>query len=112
MLSWLGDGLRPVDAALAEKRAGICSTCPLNKPSSMFSLSPAIGDAVKLMMQAKAELKLSTTHDDKLETCEACLCRTATKIWVPIDTIWQHMKPEVEKDLDNGCWILLDRRKD
>lgn len=110
LLGWLGSGLKPVDAALAEKRASICVSCPLNKPSSMFSLSPAIGDAVKLMMQAKAELRLSTSHDAKLETCEACLCRTATKVWVPIGYIWKNMKPEVAAALDLGCWIGLEDR--
>lgn len=110
LMSWLGSGLKPVDQATAERRAKICTTCPLNQPSGTFSLSPAIGEAVKLMMQARAELRLSTSHDAKLETCEACLCHLKTKVFVPIEYVWKNMKPEVAAALDPGCWILSEKR--
>ncbi len=111
LIGWLGDGLKPVSQELATKRAETCLGCPKNQPSNKLSLSPAIGDAVKLMMQAKAEMKLSTPHDEKLMTCAACLCSLPTKVFVPLEHVWRNMKPEVVKDLDAGCWILSERNK-
>jgi len=106
IMSWLGSGLKPVDQPTATARALICSTCEKNVRSEGIRKAIAtIGDTLHAIASAKSDLKLATPYDDKLESCEACGCVNATKVWVPAEHIKKGMTPEVESALSVQCWI-------
>lgn len=104
---WLGDGLRPVPQELANKRASICAPCPLNIDGNFWQRMEGVAaQAVKVLVQTKNKMKLSTPHDEQLKSCGACDCWNATKVWVPLPHILAHTKPETMAKLDEACWIL------
>lgn len=100
---WLGSGLKPVEQSRADQRASICARCILNIPH--IGLTNVIADGLHLLMEAKAHMKLSTPHDNLLETCKACSCRNVLKVWTPIEHIRAHTTPEIFAALAEPCWI-------
>lgn len=106
IISWLGDGLRPVDQATADHRASICARCELNVRMEGFEKAiGTVGDILHSIMEAKNHMKLATPHDNVLHQCSACLCVCSTKVWTPADHIKKGMTPEVEAKLATACWI-------
>lgn len=106
LVSWLGDGLKPVEQGVANIRAETCLKCPLNqKPNLLQSAYGSVANGLHLLMEAKAEMKLSTPFDDRLETCAACDCRNSLKIWTPISHEKKFTSPEIFAALDPGCWV-------
>lgn len=104
---WLGDSLKPVDQALAEKRAATCVACPLNvEPNFLGKLAANVAETFKGLMAAKADMDLKTSLDDKLFSCSACGCWNPLKIWVGLPHIQKNMKPEEKLKLHASCWIL------
>lgn len=107
IIAWLGDGLKPVEQETATRRAEICVSCPLNIPSEgILRALNTVGDMLHSIAQAKNEMKLQTQFDDRLETCAACGCVNATKVWVPPEHIKKGITPEVMEKLAERCWIL------
>lgn len=106
ILSWLGDGLRPADQETATKRAEVCVSCQINVPNEGIARAlNTVGDMLHSIAQAKSEMKLQTQFDDRLESCAACGCVNATKIWVPAEHIKKGITPEVRDKLWEKCWI-------
>lgn len=104
--SWLGEGGKPVPQELSELRGSICAQCPYNKPESGFSVMGSVAATVKDWSEARAGLKLSTSHDDKLGICEICGCHLKLKVHVPA----QHIEAGTPDGLlqlfpANFCWI-------
>ena len=111
MLDWLGSGLKPVDAPVAEARAQICAKCPQNQEGNFFQrIEGAVAARIKKTVELKNSMKLQTTVDDKLHSCMACDCWNPLKVFVPIDHILAHDSEEVRKKLDPGCWILAESK--
>jgi hypothetical protein len=107
MIDWLGDGLKPVDQQLAEDRAKVCVRCPHNLPASAIqgAITGAVASGVHKLMEEKAEMKLRTSDDDKLHTCEICGCVMSLKIWAPADHIKKHTPDDVLNRLPAFCWV-------
>jgi len=106
---WLGAGLRPVDHALAEKRAAVCVGCPMNgDPNWLQRLDAAVADQIKTLVEVKNDLKLSTTSDEKLLTCKACDCFLKLKVHAPIEHIKANTSATVKANLWAKCWILSE----
>ena len=106
IISWLGDGLRPVDQATADNRASICARCENNVRMEGFEKAiGTVGDILHSIMEAKNHMKLATPHDSLLHQCSACLCVLQTKVWAPAEHIKKGMTPEVEAKLTVQCWI-------
>jgi hypothetical protein len=111
---WFGDGLKPVDQELAEKRAETCVACDNNgDPNWIQKLDALAAQEVKTKMEIKNDLKLETKHDDKLMTCQACDCDLKTKIWTPLNHVLNNTSKEVMADLATAkivggkkCWII------
>ncbi len=111
LIDWIGEGLKPVPAELAEKRAAVCVTCPLNQvPTAAQQLIGAAAVSLHLLMEAKNEMQLKTSQDEKLHRCAGCSCFMRLKVWAPISHVWKHMKPEVAASLDPACWQLMEKR--
>ncbi len=96
----------PVAREEAERRASVCVVCPQNRVGSLRdwfieTTAKGITDLFGIMK----DLDLTTSVDAKLGTCVACRCPTRAKVFVGMDTINRHMKPEVRAKLDASCWI-------
>lgn len=116
---WLGDGLRPVENALAEKRAGVCVTCPKNgDPNWLQKIDAALASEIKTMVEMRNDLKLSTIHDANLLTCTACDCFLKLKVHTPIKHILNNMPESVQTVLKgvrtstgSKCWVIEEGEK-
>lgn len=107
LIEWLGSGLKAVDQNTANARALICSTCPKNvEMEGLKKAVGTVGEFLHSVMSAKADLKLTTTHDDKLKQCSACLCHLAAKVWVPDEHIRTNADSSLRNELDPSCWQL------
>ena len=104
--SWLGSGLKPVAKELASARAAVCSNCPLNVDGNFWTrMAGEAGAAVKLLVEAKNEMKLTTPSDDKLLSCDACSCWLQTKVWVPIGHVASNTSVKVLAAMPEFCWV-------
>lgn len=109
LANWLGDGGKPVDQELAEKRAAICADCPQNPPDGggwLATFTIPAQNLIRRQLQERKELKLSTSLDSKLNLCEACDCPLHLKVHVPLNYILTHIPEAAKERLDPRCWIL------
>lgn len=107
--SWIDSGEPAVEQAEAERRAGICTECPMNGKGGLerFFTAPA-SEAIKRQFEKLESRKLATSHDAKLGVCEACYCPLKLKVWAPIRFIKDNLSDSVITELRKGknCWIL------
>jgi len=106
---WIESGEPPVPAAQSQNRAETCVACPLNGKGGQDSwfTKPAAA-AIKMQLGKLAERKLSTTVDDHLNVCTACLCPLKLKVHTPLAFISPHMSAETRRALDPKCWIVAE----
>jgi len=106
---WIESNLPGVDPALALQRAETCVACALNGKGGLeeWFTKPAAA-AIKLQLSKLSGRKLSTTVDDKLNVCTACLCPLKLKVHTPLEFITEHMDEDTKRALDPKCWILSE----
>lgn len=109
ILDFEESGEPPVLNELAAKRAEICVGCPKNEPGDFtrFFTIPAAA-RIKAQLERAHEMKLTTTFDNQLNVCSACLCPLKLKTHFPLVFIVKHMSDEVKARLDARCWILSE----
>lgn len=104
---WLGDSLKPVEPALAEKRAMICVDCPQHgDPNLIERLAGEVANTIRLLLQTREDMDLKTSVDSKLQTCKACGCFLKLKVHTKLDFVQKTMKAEDRAKLDHRCWAL------
>lgn len=109
VLDWLGTSLEPVSPELAEKRAAVCAGCPKNvDPDWIQKLESWAAESVRSLVGLKNDLKLSTSVDDKLNSCAACDCSLPLKVHVKIEHVKAHTSDRQKAALDPKCWILSE----
>ncbi len=109
LIDWLGDGLNPVTPPHAAQRALVCAACPLNRdPNIAQSAMGAVARGFHLLMEAKAQMNLSTPSDAKLKTCQACDCDLKLKVHAEMAHIKKYTSEATMKRLDKSCWILAE----
>lgn len=96
----------PVDAALANHRAAVCASCPMNAQGDWkrFFTVPA-ARTISAMLGAKVGRNLSTELDDKLGICEPCSCPLSMKVHIALPVVLKHTTSEVMDKLPSHCWI-------
>lgn len=114
---WVGEGMRPVTSALSQSRATACiagnagTVCPFNKPGSR--LTESIAEQIKIQMEKKSEIKVSVEGEEKLHTCQLCLCHLPLKIHVPLKTILNRTPDamlESFKENAPWCWMNTEQK--
>ncbi len=112
LLDWLGDGAKPVDPPLAEKRAGVCVACPKNdlKGDWKSYFTAPVAEKIRVQLEMKSDLRLRTSQDSKLGICTACDCPLPLKLHAPLSHILAHTSADTKKRLDKGCWILSEAK--
>lgn len=110
---WIESDTPAVPAEQAQKRADTCAACPLNGTGGLeeWFTKPAAA-AIKVQFERLAQRKLSTTVDDRLNVCSACLCPLKLKVHAPLEFISPHMGDDVRALLDPSCWITSEIQKE
>lgn len=106
LVSWLGDGGKPVSNELAEKRAAICVQCPNNDKGDWlryFTL-PAT-EILRKQLNFRNEMGAKTSADDQLQVCSVCKCPLKLKVFVPMENIFKQTSPDIQAALPSFCWI-------
>lgn len=109
LLEWLGSGGQVVDQRKADERGAICVACPQNQPGGIETIFTApAAEKIRRHLALKNDMALKTVHDEKLQICQACLCVTSLKCWVPIAHVVKKLTPEMRAQLHASCWILSE----
>ena len=107
LLEWEESGLPPVDKETAEKRASICVQCPKNGKGDFTRwYTIPVSEMLRKRMQRVHSMNLTTTHDESIGVCEACLCPLRLKVWTPMSVIKKNLTDQQSKELWGPCWIL------
>lgn len=108
LMEWEESGMPPVDASLSQKRADICATCPKNEQGKSLTdyFTGPLSEKMRARFARLFAMNLTTTQDDKLQVCSACLCPLRLKVHTPMELITKRLKPEQRAELDPRCWIL------
>lgn len=97
---------------LANQRAATCAACPLNTKGNWLSLfTVPVANAIRIRLQERTNMKLSTPQDAQLGVCEACECPIPLMIHFPLETKLNHMSERAKSSLHPGCWVLSESRK-
>ena len=106
--SWFGAGGEPVPTELAQQRANVCATCPMNYKGEWWW-----NMATQLAINARSELRrimnLHVEGEEKLGVCEVCGCRLKLKIHTPYKHIYRQSTSEQLTKYPNHCWILKEK---
>ena len=112
LLDWVGPSAKAVPNELAEKRASVCATCPLNGQGGLLEyFTSAAAEKIRTQLAIRADLQLKTSLDPQLGTCTACSCWLPLKCHVPIEFILAHTSDEVKSKLDPRCWVLAESKQ-
>lgn len=112
LMDWLGSGGKPVDYAVADRRAAVCATCPKNDGGDWKAyFTGPVAEKIRVQLEMKNDLKLRTLHDEKLTVCSGCDCPIQLKVHAPIEHIMAHTSEEVKARLDPRCWVLQEGTK-
>lgn len=113
VIDWLGDGLKPVAATLAQNRADACTgrldgqPCPNN--NNGWKPFESAASVIRAWASRKNEMNLSVLGEDKLHSCDVCLCSLPTKVWVPMKTILERtpnaMIEKFKAEAPEKCWM-------
>ncbi len=97
---------------LATARAVVCSGCPLNTKGNWLSrFTVPVANAIRIRLQDRSAMNLSTPHDALLGVCEACECPLPLMIHFPIETKLRHLTARAHTALDPRCWVLAEEAK-
>jgi hypothetical protein len=96
---WLLNNPVFVEPEEAERRAGICATCPYN-----VDVSGCMGctNIAGLIFNVTGDR--TTSHDLKLRNCQMCGCVNKAQVWVPQETLAQGLTLEIKESLPEWCW--------
>lgn len=110
--SWIESGEPAVDQAKSEARAAVCVACPLNGKGGLedWFTKPA-SEAIRKQFSTLAERKLSTSLDDQLNVCSACLCPLKLLVQTPLKFKLAHMGEETRRALHPACWVLAEEKE-
>ena len=112
LVEWISSGSEAVPQDQANRRASICSACPLNSKGDWTRLfTKPVSEAITVQLQKRSNMGLSTPWDDSLRVCGACLCPLKLLVHVPLAVKLKHMSAEAHDALDKSCWILAEEKQ-
>lgn len=104
---WIDSGDSEVSKELSEKRAAVCLQCPMNGTEAAGQLfTKPLSEVVQKQFERLAGRKLSTSLDEKLGVCQACLCPMKLVVHIPLKHKLAHLGDETKKALHASCWVL------
>jgi len=90
----------------AERRAGVCVTCPQNQ--ILEGCSRCNMNTITVIVSKIVGAK-KTSVDDRLRSCAVCHCTLRAKIWVRHSAAWNHMPEKQRKQLPPHCWLVTEK---
>lgn len=94
---WMKEGHEWVPQEEAERRAGICATCPENQLIAGCSgCRNLVGKLTGLLGGRK------TTQDSKLQGCRVCGCSNVAQVHIPLTALSKGVKNDM--DFPEHCW--------
>lgn len=111
IVEWISSGAEAVPQDQAEYRASVCAACPLNEKGDWTSFfTVPVSAAIRAALNKRSEMKLSTSFDEKLNVCSACLCPMKLKVHVPLEKFISKMSQESKNSLHELCWIKKEEQ--
>jgi hypothetical protein len=102
--SWFGDGGEPVSTELAQSRANVCLTCPMNyKGDWLWNMATQL--AINAQSKLRNMMNIRLEGEEDLGVCEVCGCKPKLKCLVPIEHIKRHSSKEQLAKYPAHCWI-------
>lgn len=112
LLDWIRSGRAAVSPDQSASRAAVCVGCPKNGSGALTKwFTEPVSTALKEEIQKRGDFQLATPFDASLGVCQACFCPLPTKVHEPLDLVLKHLKPEVEKELWEKCWIRHESKR-
>ncbi len=99
--TWMKSGFKFIEQPEANRRAGICASCPQNVDIQGCSTCAHIGPLLTQTIGRR-----TTTYDSGLKGCEVCGCSNKAQIWVPLKILKENMKSPQLDLYPNHCWKL------
>ena len=103
---WLGSGGHVVDRELAQQRADICLTCPMNGETN--TVTGAFAGGIKRLLEMKNKLGLRVHGEKALGLCDVCGCANRLRIWQPMPLVREAATTEELRDYPPHCWIKTE----
>ena len=111
LVKWIANSVEAVPANLAEARARVCISCPLNGKGDWTSFfTVPVSNAIRAALEDRSRMNLTTPYDAQLGVCEGCSCPLKLKIHMPIARILEDMPPESFDSLVPACWIRAEKK--
>jgi len=118
LVDWLGSGAKPVDIAIAQRRANVCLSgapegkpCPHNRDGhSLLQLTANTVRAIAEQMNVREHLRLRVEGEENIHSCFICRCPLKLKIHVPIETILAHTDDETLMAMPQYCWMKTEQQ--
>ncbi len=110
LVKWLTNAAEAVPPAQANRRAAICTACPLNEKGDWTAFfTVPVAAAIRTAVDLRRDMKLSTPFDAELGVCSACNCPLRLKIHMKIEAILADMPQESFDSLAGNCWIRAEK---
>lgn len=107
-IEWFGNG-QLASQSLADRRAGICVSCPQNtKGDLMERFGASVGMEILEIFTTLNNLDTHTKLDDRLHICNVCSCPLKAKVWCPIEIATKHLDDKAKSKLPDFCWLLKE----
>lgn len=111
LVKWIASGAEAVPQELANKRAEVCTTCPMNDNTDLAAIfTVPAQNAIRFELNKRREWKLATPFDDRLHVCSACNCPIKLKLHMPIERIIKDMPKASFQNLESFCWIRTESK--
>lgn len=110
LVDWIKSGAEAVPAEQAEKRALVCSRCPLNERGDFSRwFTVPVSEAIRATIADRNGMGLKTSHDEQLSICGACLCPLKLMVHIPLEMKLKSMNQESKDALWENCWIRAEQ---
>ena len=95
--------------AIADVRASICESCPMNKKRKTKKCcagDPGL-NALRLVIRlaSRVNLRMNTPSDAALNICNVCGCELKAKVWCSNEVIKATEDPGSLDFLPKACWV-------
>lgn len=117
LAEWVGDGGQPVPRTLAEERAAICAgaiggkPCPANQQGLLRLLTVPAATAIRGYLMLKHRMRIATSRDSELYSCEACQCVLTLKVWQPVEFVREGTGDDTlakHREANANCWVVRE----
>jgi hypothetical protein len=75
-----------------------------------WSFVGSVASAIKKQVELKNKLNMRVLGEKQLLKCQGCGCVLRLKVFVPIETLSQHLDENDLKEFDPRCWVTAEMK--